>query len=79
METFLTDISAFTGRNDFIYEIWLCRNVLYVVSSFQVYLTWTSCLVSDLEFFQDCTNCNFHNIYTITIISEFIIMYLTGI
>jgi hypothetical protein len=25
MKTFVTDISAFTGRNDFIFDIWLCK------------------------------------------------------
>jgi hypothetical protein len=41
VHTFVTDISASTGRNEFI-----CT-----VSPFQVYRTSTSCLQCDLEFF----------------------------
>ena len=44
IETFVTDISASTGRNDFIFEIWLLHGELYRVSPFQVYRTSTSCL-----------------------------------
>jgi hypothetical protein len=47
VHTFLTDISAFTGRNDFIFEIWLWHGDLYRVSPFQVYRTSTSCLQCD--------------------------------
>ena len=43
-KTFVTDISASTGRNDFIFDIWLLHGDLYRVSSFQVYRTSTSCL-----------------------------------
>ena len=51
MKTFVTDISASTGRNDFIFDIWLWHGDLYRVSPFQVYCTSTSCLLCDLEFF----------------------------
>ena len=51
MKTFVTDISASTGRNDFIFDIWLWHGDLYRVSPFQVYCTSTSCLPNDLEFF----------------------------
>ena len=48
MKTFVTDISASTGRNDFIFDIWLLHGDLYLVSLFQVYRTSTSCLPCDL-------------------------------
>ena len=48
---FLTDISASTGRNDFIFDIWLWHGDLYCVFPFQVYRTSTSRLQCDLEFF----------------------------
>jgi hypothetical protein len=51
MKTFVTDISASTGRNDFIFDMWLWHGELYSVSPFQVYCTSTSCLPCDLEFF----------------------------
>jgi hypothetical protein len=51
MKTFVTDISASTGRNDFIFDMWLWHGDLYSVSPFQVYRTSTSCLPRDLEFF----------------------------
>ena len=51
MKIFITDISASTGRNDFIFDIWLWHGDLYRVSLFQVYRTSISCLQSDLEFF----------------------------
>ena len=51
MKTFVTVISASTGRNDFIFNIWLWHGDLYCVSPFQVYRTSTSCLQCDLEFF----------------------------
>jgi hypothetical protein len=51
VHTFITDISASTGRNDFIFDIWLWHCNLYRVSPFQVYRTSTSCLQCDLEFF----------------------------
>jgi hypothetical protein len=51
MKTFVTDISASTGRNDFIFDMWLWHGDLYRVSSFQVYCTSTSCLPCNLEFF----------------------------
>jgi len=44
VHTFVTDISASTGRNDFIFDIWLWHDDLYRVSPFQVYGTSTSCL-----------------------------------
>jgi hypothetical protein len=37
IKTFVTDISASTGRNDFIFDIWLLHGELYWVSPFQVY------------------------------------------
>ena len=51
VHTFVTDISASTGRNDFIFDKWLWHGDLYRVSPFQVYRTSTSCLQCDLEFF----------------------------
>jgi hypothetical protein len=51
IKTFVTDISAYTGRNDFIFDIWLWHGDLYRVSPFQVYCTSTSCFPCDLEFF----------------------------
>ena len=51
VHTFVTDISTSTGRNDFIFDIWLWHGDLYRVSPFQVYCTSTSCLLRDLEFF----------------------------
>jgi hypothetical protein len=49
VHTFVTDISASTGRNDFIFDIWLWHSDLYHVSPFQVYRTSTSCLPCDLQ------------------------------
>ena len=49
VHTFVTDISASTGRNDFIFDIWLLHGDLYRVSPFQVYRTSTSCLLCDLQ------------------------------
>ena len=51
VHTFVTDISASTGRNDFIFDIWFWHGDLYHVSPFQVYRTSTSCLQCDLEIF----------------------------
>jgi hypothetical protein len=51
VHTFVTDISASTGRNDFIFDIWLWHGDLYCVSPLQVNRTSTSCLQCDLEFF----------------------------
>ena len=51
MKTLVTDISASTGRNDFIFDIWLWHGDLYRVSPFQVYCTSTSCLPCDLRIF----------------------------
>ena len=51
VHTFVTDISASTGRNDFIFDIWLWHGDLYRVSPFQVYRTSTSCLQCELELF----------------------------
>jgi hypothetical protein len=51
MKTFVTDISASTGRNDFIFDMWLLHGDLYRVSTFQVYRTSTSCLQCDLKIF----------------------------
>ena len=49
VHTFVIDISASTGRNDFIFDIWLWHGDLYRVSPFQVYRTSTSCLPCDLQ------------------------------
>jgi hypothetical protein len=49
MKTFVTVISASTGRNDFIFDIWLWHGDLYCVSPFQGYRTSTSCLPCDLQ------------------------------
>jgi hypothetical protein len=38
VHTFVTDISASTGRNDFIFDIWLWHGDLYRVSPFQAFL-----------------------------------------
>jgi hypothetical protein len=46
---FVTDISASTGRNDFILDIWLWHGDLYCFSPFQVYRTSTSCLPCNLQ------------------------------
>jgi hypothetical protein len=51
VHTFVTDISASTRRNDFIFDMWLWHGDLYRVSPFQAYRTSTSCLPRDLEFF----------------------------
>jgi hypothetical protein len=40
MKTFVTVIAASTGRNDFIFDIWLWHGDLYRVSPFQLYRTW---------------------------------------
>ena len=39
MKTFVTDISASTGRNDFIFDIWFLHGEWYRVYPFQVYRT----------------------------------------
>ena len=49
VHTFVTDIAASTGRNDFIFDIWLWYSDLYRVSPFQVYRTSTSCLPCDVQ------------------------------
>jgi hypothetical protein len=49
VHTFVTVISASTGRNDFIFDIWLWHDDLYRVSPFQAYRTSTSCLPCDLQ------------------------------
>jgi hypothetical protein len=51
VHTFVADISASTGRNDFIFDIWFWHGDLYHVSPFQAYCTSTTCLPRDLEFF----------------------------
>jgi hypothetical protein len=50
IKTFVKDISASTGRNDIIFDIWLLHGELYRVSPFQVYRTSTSCLPRDLDY-----------------------------
>ena len=49
MKTFVIVISASTGRNDFIFDIWLWHGDLYRISPLQVYRTSTSCLPCDLQ------------------------------
>jgi hypothetical protein len=49
IKTFVTDISASIGRNDFLFDMWLWHGDLYCVSPFQVYCTSTSCLPCDLR------------------------------
>ena len=49
VHTFVTDISASSGRSDFIFDIWLWHGDLYRVSPFQVYRKSTSCLPCDLQ------------------------------
>jgi hypothetical protein len=49
VHTFVTDISASTGRNDFIFDIRIWHGDLYRVSPFQVYRTSTFCLPCDLQ------------------------------
>ena len=51
VHTFVTDISASTGRNDFIFDIWFWHGDLYHVSPFQAYRTSTSCLPCHLRIF----------------------------
>ena len=64
VHTFVTDISASTGRNDFIFDIWLWHGDLYHVTPFQVYRTSTYGLQCDLEFFMFAVvNENFRNSY----------------
>ena len=46
-ETFVTVISASTGSNDFIFDIWFWDGDLYRVPPFQIYRTSTSCLPCD--------------------------------
>jgi hypothetical protein len=65
MKTFVTDISASTGRNDFILDIWFWHGDLYRVSPFQAYRTSTSCLPRDLEFFMFGTSHHAKAIYPI--------------
>jgi hypothetical protein len=51
IKTFVTDISASTGRNDFIFDIWLLHGDLYCVSPFQVYhdLYWFIRICAELD------------------------------
>ena len=51
VHTFVKDVSAATGRNDFIFDTWLWHDDLYRVSLFQAYRTSASCLPCDFEFF----------------------------
>ena len=51
VHTFVKDVSAATGRNDFIFDTRLWHSDLYRVSPFQAYRTSTFCLPRDLEFF----------------------------
>jgi hypothetical protein len=59
MKSFVPDISASTGRNDFIFDMWLWHGDLYRVSPLQVYCTSTSCLPCDLEFFMTANMKNY--------------------
>jgi hypothetical protein len=49
MKTFITVISASTGRNDLIFDIWLWHGNLYRVSPFQVYSNIKSFLPVEAE------------------------------
>ena len=58
MKNFVTDISAFTGRNDFIFDIRLLHGDLCRVSPFQVYPTSTSFLIMSVEIYTNLTQMN---------------------
>jgi hypothetical protein len=49
IETFVTDISASTGRNDFIFDIWLLHGDLYRVFPFQVMFAVIKTFVTDIS------------------------------
>jgi hypothetical protein len=49
MKTFVTDISASTERNDFIFDIWLWHGDLYHVSPFQAYRTSTDFTTANMK------------------------------
>ena len=51
MKTFVPDISASTGRYDFIFDTWLWHGDLYRVSPFQAYRTSASFSQGDLKLF----------------------------
>jgi hypothetical protein len=88
MKIFVTDISASTRRNYFIFDIWLWHGDLYRVSPFQAYRTSTSCLPCDLEFFMFavmktfvfhvCRNENFRNRYLRASTGEMILYLICG-
>jgi hypothetical protein len=65
VHTFVKDVSASTGRNDFIFDMWLWHGDLYRVSPFHVYCTSTSCLPCDLRIFHVFTSfsCKCWDIY----------------
>ena len=48
-KSFVTDFSASTGGNDFIFGIQLLHDELYRVTHFQICRTSTSCLTSRLR------------------------------
>jgi hypothetical protein len=58
MKTFVTDISASTGRNDFIFDIRLLHGDLCRISPLQVYRTSTSFLVMSVEIYTNLTQMN---------------------
>ena len=62
VHTFVSDISASTGWNDFIFDIWLWHGDLYSVSPFQVYHT-SFLFTVRLIIFHVCRNENFRNSY----------------
>ena len=57
-KNFVTDISASTGRNDFIFDIRLLHGDLCRVSPFQVYPTSTSFLIMSVEIYTSLTQMN---------------------
>jgi hypothetical protein len=77
IKTFVTDISASTGRNDFIFDIWLLHGELYRVSPFQVYRTSTSCLAPPpLEWGYNILIikilCDWHSQYILTSLTKYL-------
>jgi hypothetical protein len=76
VHTFVTDISASTGRNDFIFDIWLWHGDLYRVSPFQVYHTSTSCLQCNLEFFMFAVMKTFVFLFTVRLTNERVGVFL---
>ena len=65
VHTFVKDVSAATGRNDFIFDTWLWHSDLYRVSPFQTYRCYTradACLNLQTCCYTRVDVClNFHN------------------